>query len=214
MSTLHKIAIAAGALALTAGAAVADTIDFGQFGPQGATVGTPASGVTTGGVGFILVGPGDFYRDDEGSFYLGDFPEGAKTLFEATPGQAVIYFNTPISSLGTLYIAPDKYESYTATMTAYDSLGDVLGSVSYNDTLAFTPGTNPGFEIFGAGIDHVTLSTDDASVGFNISGAPTGGAVPEPATWALMLVGFGGMGAMLRRRSAVASQGRAAARVA
>jgi hypothetical protein len=25
-------------------------------------------------------------------------------------------------------------------------------------------------------------------------------AVPEPATWALMLVGFGGMGAILRRR--------------
>lgn len=30
--------------------------------------------------------------------------------------------------------------------------------------------------------------------------APRGGAVPEPATWAMMLLGFGGMGAMLRRR--------------
>jgi hypothetical protein len=29
-------------------------------------------------------------------------------------------------------------------------------------------------------------------------------AVPEPATWALMLVGFGGMGAALRRRAAKA----------
>lgn len=27
------------------------------------------------------------------------------------------------------------------------------------------------------------------------------GAVPEPATWALMLIGFGGVGALLRRRS-------------
>ncbi|WP_394763859.1 DUF4394 domain-containing protein [Phenylobacterium sp.] len=33
-----------------------------------------------------------------------------------------------------------------------------------------------------------------------ISVGPTGGAVPEPATWAMMLVGFGGLGAMLRRR--------------
>jgi hypothetical protein len=32
---------------------------------------------------------------------------------------------------------------------------------------------------------------------------PTGG-VPEPATWALMLMGFGGLGAALRRRRAVA----------
>ena len=29
-----------------------------------------------------------------------------------------------------------------------------------------------------------------------------GGVVPEPATWAMMLVGFGGLGAMLRRRRA------------
>lgn len=31
------------------------------------------------------------------------------------------------------------------------------------------------------------------------------GAIPEPATWGLMLVGFGGAGAMLRRRRAVAA---------
>ena len=29
--------------------------------------------------------------------------------------------------------------------------------------------------------------------------------VPEPATWAMMLLGFGGMGATLRRRRAVAA---------
>jgi len=30
--------------------------------------------------------------------------------------------------------------------------------------------------------------------------APNGGGVPEPATWAMMLLGFGGVGALLRRR--------------
>ena len=28
------------------------------------------------------------------------------------------------------------------------------------------------------------------------------GSVPEPATWGLMIMGFGGLGAMLRRRRA------------
>jgi len=32
-----------------------------------------------------------------------------------------------------------------------------------------------------------------------------GGGVPEPATWAVMLTGFAGMGAMLRRRRAIAA---------
>ncbi|HEX4179804.1 MAG TPA: PEPxxWA-CTERM sorting domain-containing protein [Caulobacteraceae bacterium] len=32
-------------------------------------------------------------------------------------------------------------------------------------------------------------------------------AVPEPATWAVMLVGFGGVGAMIRRRTMKAAQG-------
>jgi PEP-CTERM motif len=34
--------------------------------------------------------------------------------------------------------------------------------------------------------------------------APVTGAVPEPATWAMMLIGFGGMGVSLRRRRATA----------
>jgi PEP-CTERM motif len=39
-----------------------------------------------------------------------------------------------------------------------------------------------------------------------VSLVPTGGAVPEPATWAMMLVGFGAMGtAIRRRRSTVAT---------
>ncbi len=37
----------------------------------------------------------------------------------------------------------------------------------------------------------------------DLNNAPVGG-IPEPATWGLMLVGFGGLGAMLRRRRSVA----------
>lgn len=32
-----------------------------------------------------------------------------------------------------------------------------------------------------------------------------GGAVPEPATWAMMIIGFGAAGSMIRRRKAVAA---------
>jgi hypothetical protein len=48
-----------------------------------------------------------------------------------------------------------------------------------------------------------TLCVDQNDCGEN----PGGGPVPEPATWAMMLIGFGGMGAILRhnrRRSRMA----------
>jgi hypothetical protein len=59
------------------------------------------------------------------------------------------------------------------------------GSPDYNGPDCFHCGFNPAFE----GV---------------ASGADTGG-VPEPATWALMIAGFGSAGAALRRRRALAA---------
>jgi opacity protein-like surface antigen len=38
------------------------------------------------------------------------------------------------------------------------------------------------------------------TLSFSITGREGGGAVPEPASWALMITGFGGLGATLRAR--------------
>jgi hypothetical protein len=57
------------------------------------------------------------------------------------------------------------------------------------------------------GNDGVLFTADVvAPSGFtgNVGGGG-GGGVPEPATWGLMLLGFGGMGAMLRNRRRVAA---------
>jgi hypothetical protein len=52
----------------------------------------------------------------------------------------------------------------------------------------------------GLAIDYAGLYYNDSTgVRFTLNGP---GGVPEPATWALMIVGFGGAGAMLRRRRA------------
>jgi len=82
------------------------------------------------------------------------------------------------------------------------------------DGFAFTQtGFDPAAEnwelagaILGAGPHQITVS--GSVVGDSQDGAYSGvlnvAAVPEPGTWALMIAGFGGAGAVLRRRRTLA----------
>ena len=107
------------------------------------------------------------------------------------------------------------YGSYISTNEAYSALlstGDVFGFAT-----AATRGTARflGFVSDGAAITSLTLTSLAG-----VNGVPTEGfgfafdvtsftladsAVPEPATWAMMIGGFGLAGATLRRRKALAA---------
>lgn len=73
--------------------------------------------------------------------------------------------------------------------------GPSLGNMTYwNYTFGFTAGSNattlrftsgPDMGAYGAALDNVSVTA----------------AVPEPTTWAMMLVGFGVVGASMRRRA-------------
>jgi len=104
------------------------------------------------------------------------------------PAQWVDVFWTPVSVLaGTTY-----YLSIDVTTGGTDSAG--LGGEFHADP--YTPG-----ELFlrdAGSPNYLTYSSDTA---FRTYADVTGG-VPEPATWALMILGFGAAGSLLRRRRA------------
>jgi hypothetical protein len=83
---------------------------------------------------------------------------------------------------------------------SFDATGTnlALGSTLYNQTQLFF-------------VADVFVDAAHSGVTGGLTGnvaSSGGGGVPEPASWALMLVGFGGLGAMMRRRrtmSAVAA---------
>jgi hypothetical protein len=80
--------------------------------------------------------------------------------------------------------------------------GDVSGSNNGGAHFHFNPSTQifnlPGGGTFTLGVDDFTAGGGNPST--RITGYIQTAPVPEPATWALMLVGFAGVGMAMRRR--------------
>jgi hypothetical protein len=85
---------------------------------------------------------------------------------------------------------------YTVFLTQYDNFGPASLALPFNFD------GQPNFR--GGFVD----SNGSQRTGFyalNITGALKAGEVPEPATWAMLIVGFGLVGAVARRRAALAA---------
>lgn len=98
------------------------------------------------------------------------------------------------------------YGDYRSSARVYDLAYNLLfdtGAVlaPSQGHLSFTPGvSNAGGLILQWGPSGYNAGLDNIS--FSFTG---GGAVPEPATWALMILGIGAVGASLRRRQVLAA---------
>ena len=95
-----------------------------------------------------------------------------------------------ISALDLL-ASPDSPDNLDDKELAFDLIGNFSDQVRGNGGTFASVGT---FSLVG-------FSTGSA-LGVGESSITVVGGVPEPATWALLITGFGGAGAMLRRRRA------------
>jgi len=180
---------------------------FGSGNPNGAFVVDTESGIEIGlrskisGVHPQITPVGDVY----------DIPLGDTFNFDYSFNPDVGGSEASIAGLTQLITVSDAFGFFTSyDPTASSPVGD-------NAIHAGTPGAFQNSEkisfhfLDGAGYDpnkndtfHVTYTVS------NSAGTPVlavqnvvnigAGAVPEPASWALMIFGFGGAGAMLRRR--------------
>jgi hypothetical protein len=93
------------------------------------------------------------------------------------------------------------YAIYDLTLPSATYAQLLTGTAQFQLQLQNGFSFNTPREFNGAILDYarITINTQDTDPG---PGPEPGGEVPEPATWATMLAGFGLMGAMLRRRSA------------
>ncbi len=98
----------------------------------------------------------------------------------------------------------------TITFEAFDASGISLGTLTGNHADAAQTGETGEDRFYGvtnqAGISRIRITNtsggieaDHVQYGFRLATVP--GAVPEPATWAMMILGFGAVGGILRRRT-------------
>jgi PEP-CTERM motif len=97
----------------------------------------------------------------------------------------------PLFSSATLAVTSADFSDFEGAggVSYHAAFDPILNSIPYNTSGTPGPGANEAFG--GAGPFTVTLGV-----------TYTYDAVPEPAAWAMMLVGFGGLGAIMRRRKA------------
>lgn len=138
-----------------------------------------------------------------------DDPTEANGSFSYTAAD-FLTANTTVSP-GALDSCNSFADTVCDVQTLYVDTGVLYGedrndAIAVGSRNAFYRYTNYSYFVDGAlgaagvyhamrnGSDHSTLTVTDNGIGGGTAG------IPEPATWAVMLVGFAGIGAALRRR--------------
>jgi hypothetical protein len=91
--------------------------------------------------------------------------------------------------------------NYVGNASTFEHTPSIVGTGTFTLTLLGNLPTTINKIVFEYGTSP-TENQQGGSCTADCGGFGGGGGVPEPATWALMLLGFGGLGAVLRRRRA------------
>jgi len=118
----------------------------------------------------------------------------------ASTGTQTAYFNFFVSPtmLGTF--SATVATNPASTVTLLELLTGGTMSTPGGSLVTSTPGTQLTWGSLTANTWYTFRYTANMSTGGDISGTASFYPVPEPSTWALMLLGFGGIGMAMRRR--------------
>jgi hypothetical protein len=185
-SILGATAVVTAVLAFASGAHAATKVDIGTTNNGGyffLTGGTSTSSVITSTFGASIAGKNTPF-DYDFNFIIDNNGTGSGSLSYA--------YNGSVQDLVISDVLIDN-QSYKADITGTETTGYKL---TVND-IAIKSGIENTIEVIGKTGAANTLAGFSGTANFNMA------AVPEPASWALMIGGLGLVGVALRRRNAL-----------
>lgn len=172
---------------------------------------------TNYGIQFTSDSLGIIDSDAGGGGNFANEPSADTILFFTSGGSAVMDVLAGFDTGFSFFYSAISYSGVVNVYSGLGATGDVLATLNLpttgtnctgDPTGAFCSWSPVGVGFAGTaysvgfggtvnqiGFDNITIGSATASVG----------AVPEPGTWAMMLIGFGGIGVALRRRRAGSS---------
>lgn len=200
MKTMIKVALAGAILLSAAAPASAATIDFTTY--------APGTSITTQipGVAFSLQGGADNGAPQiawyTGSFGGGGLSNSANVGYYPTAYRLVATFTSAVKNVKFNF----DNEGYNGGnyFSALDGGGNVLATGALD---TFVPVTGQSFALTGiTGIKTIFWDNGQSSSGGNwtqslVSISFDASGVPEPATWATLVLGMGAIGGVIRRRA-------------
>jgi hypothetical protein len=121
-------------------------------------------------------------------------------------GDNIAFQTQALSDLGFTWDGSTILQSFSDLAGSNPTFTPDLFGISYIGIHYGNGGGSPGGTAFyridaGAGISGLTLNPPfPATSNLLVYGTGPGGGVPEPATWAMLILGMGGVGAALRSR--------------
>ena len=213
MKTTFKMLTAAAAISFGTAAQAQVSVSF-LGGVGGLQAGETSfndfeSGTTAGigGSGFVVIqgNPSGIGADPavggQGDFYLSVLGNGAAVFnFLGLEGGGA-------KRLGIDYGSADSYNTFTlglsnASSVSYNGTQLINFIANGNQASSLTNGRLTFNPIAGLFITSLTIASSQAAAEVDNVGVIS--AVPEVGTWAMMLLGFGGVGFAMRRRTATA----------
>jgi len=204
------ILVGFGALDPVSAAVVITSIEPGILSNGGAEVtfnnlaiGSSPSGILAGGTGSFS-GNATIQLGTTSGQYAEPFGDTSRYLAIQAGQQEVIKFATVQNYFGFLLGSADTYNTFVFKLGGVGGLteGTFTGAnlLSPGNGNQFSPLTN-GYVNFAGAFDTVIFGSGSNSLEIdNISSA-----VPEPATWAMMILGFMGVGFMAYRRKGMST---------